>query len=460
MKHIYNILTVVIVTLLVTSCGEEALEVPLANDIGEENFFRRASEAEAAIIGAYDALQPDSYYGFDYYVFGDVRADNSFAGGDNSNNFAIDNFNLRPTNDVVTRFFRQVYRAIARANAAIEGITAMDENLFETGQQNGFIGEALFLRALHYYNLVQLYGGVPLVTKVTRTLDPEAISVSRDTEEAVYGRIVEDLRQAIMFLENVNQEPGRATVAAAELLLAKVELIRGNRDEVLRLTANTMGRGFSLVSNFDSLFDQQNDINSEVLFAIQYSGEQEGNVFPELILPTPEAAFDFIKFNTPTPSSDAAFEAGDLRKASTIAERNGTLFVFKWRNGSAFASADNSIVLRYADVILTRAEALNLDGSTTEAITLLNQIRSRAGLANYSGPVTTQAVDNAILNERRVEFMFEGQRWSDLKRKGFETTRQAILAAKNINIQEFQLLLPIPQGELDRNDNLMPNPGY
>lgn len=460
MKYIHNIITLITVVLSVFSCSEASLEVPLANDIGEDNFFRRASEAEAAVTGAYDALQPDSYYGFDYYVLGDVRADNSFAGGDNPNNFAIDNFTLRPTNDVVTRFFRQVYRAIARTNAAIEGISQMDDNLFEDGRKDALIGEALFLRALHYYNLVQFYGGVPLVVNVTRTLDPEAISVSRDTEEAVYQRIVDDLRQAIAFLEGETQEQGRANIGAAELLLAKVELIRGNRDEVLRLTSNTMGRGFALLSNFDSLFDQQNDANSEVLFAIQYSGEQEGNVFPELILPTPEASFDFIKFNTPTPSSDAAFEAGDIRKASTIADRNGTLFVFKWRNGNAFNSSDNSIVLRYADVLLTRAEALNLDNDTTGAVILLNQIRNRAGLPDYNGALTVAAVDAAILNERRVEFMFEGQRWSDLKRKGFETTRQAILAAKNIAIQEFQLVLPIPQGELDRNDNLMPNPGY
>ncbi len=460
MKNRYYILTLVLSAFLVVACGEDALEVPLANDIGEENFFRRASEAEAAVVGAYDALQPDSYYGFDYYVFGDVRADNSFAGGDNSNNFAIDNFTLRPTNDVVTRFFRQIYTAIGRTNAAIEGISQMDADLFEDGRQDALLGEALFLRALHYYNLVQFYGGVPIVINVTRTLDPSTISVARDTEAAVYERIVEDLRQSITFLDGEQQEQGRANVGAAELLLAKVELIRGNHDEVLRLTANTMARGFALVSNFDSLFDQQNATNSEVLFDVQYSGEQEGNVFPELILPTPEASFDFIKFNTPTPSSDAAFEAGDLRKASSIAARNGTLFVFKWRNGNAFNSADNSIVLRYADVLLTRAEALNLEGNSTAAVNLLNQIRTRAGLANYNGPMDIPTIDTALLNERRVEFMFEGQRWSDLKRKGFETTRQALLAAKNINIQEFQLVLPIPQGELDRNDNLMPNPGY
>lgn len=447
-------------TTLLFSCSEESLEVPVRNDLATENFFATQADANAAVIGAYDALQPDSYYGFDYYVFGDVRSDNSFAGGDNPNNFAIDNYTLRPTNEVTTRFFRQVYRAIGRTNAAIDGITAMDETVFEEGIQDLLLGEAHFLRALNYFNLVQFYGGVPIVTQATTSLEPADIQIPRNTEDQVIAQIIEDLQLAIGFLDGQNPDQGRANVGTAEALLAKVQLAEGNLTDVLGLTESTMSRGFSLVSNFDDLFNQQNNNNSEILFAIQYAGAQEGNVFPELILPTPEASFDFIKFNTPTPNSEMQFEDNDLRKASSLVERNGILFVFKWRNGNAFNSADNSVVLRYADVLLMRAEALNLTGDNEGAVQLLNQIRSRAGLADYNGPMTTPAIDEAIFTERRVEFMFEGQRLFDLKRRGFETTRQAIQAAKNVDIQEFQLLFPIPQGELDRNPQLVQNPGY
>lgn len=445
---------------LIMACSEDSLEVPVRNDIATENFFVTEDDANAAVIGTYDALQPDSYYGFDYYVFGDVRSDNSFAGGDNPNNFAIDNYTLRPTNEVTTRFFRQVYRAIGRANAAIDGIANMDESVFQEGRQNELLGEALFLRALNYFNLVQFYGGVPIVTQATTSLEADQIFIPRNTEAEVYEQIINDLRQSIEFLDSQNPEQGRANVGAAETLLAKVQLTLGNFTEVINLTNNTMSRGFSLVSNFDSLFDQQNNDNSEILFAIQYAGAQEGNVFPELILPTPEASFDFIKFNTPTPNSEMAFENNDLRMASSLVERNGILFVFKWRNGNAFNSADNSVVLRYADVLLMRAEALNQMQDSDGAVSLLNEIRNRAGLSNYNGAMTTQAINEAILNERRVEFMFEGQRLFDLKRLGFEATRQAIMQSKNIEIQEFQLLLPIPQGELDRNPQLIQNPGY
>ncbi|WP_299682843.1 RagB/SusD family nutrient uptake outer membrane protein [uncultured Dokdonia sp.] len=447
-------------TFFVLACSEDSLKVPVRNDIATENFFLTEEDANAAVIGAYDALQPDSYYGFDYYVLGDVRADNSFAGGDNPNNFSIDNYTLRPTNEVTTRFFRQVYRAIGRANAAIDGITSMDESVFQEGRQNELLGESLFLRALNYFNLVQFYGGVPIVTEATTSLEADQIFIPRNTETEVYEQIINDLRQSIDFLDNQNLEQGRANIGAAETLLAKVQLSLGNFTEVINITNNTMSRGFSLVSDFDTLFDQQNNDNSEVLFAIQYAGAQEGNVFPELILPTPEASFDFIKFNTPTPNSEMAFENNDVRKASSLVERNGILFVFKWRNGNAFNSADNSIVLRYADVLLMRAEALNQMQDNNGAVNLLNEVRNRAGLSNYNGTMTTQAINEAILNERRVEFMFEGQRLFDLKRQGFEATRQAIIQSKNIEIQEFQLLLPIPQGELDRNPELTQNPGY
>lgn len=336
----------------------------------------------------------------------------------------------------------------------------MDNGLFDDGRKDALLGEAYFLRGLHYFNLVQLFGGVPLVINETLSLDPDAIEVPRSAENQIYQQIISDLQNAISLLEGKNQEAGRATVGAAEGLLAKVQLTLGNNQAVISLTSSVMERGFSLLPDFETLFDQQNKNNSEVLFAVQYNGGQEGNVFPELILPVPEASFEFIKFNTPTPNSEQLFEDGDLRKASSLVNRDAILYVFKWREGAAFNSSDYSIVLRYADVLLMRAEALNLNGSTGEAIMLLNQIRNRAGLSDYAGATSPSAVDQAILNERRLELMFEGQRWFDIKRKGFETARQAIQTAKGIDIQSFQLLFPIPQVEIDINERLEQNPGY
>ncbi|MGB5818713.1 MAG: RagB/SusD family nutrient uptake outer membrane protein [Saonia sp.] len=455
-----NYLLYIAVIVLLFSCSEDFLEFTPPNDIATTNFWATQNDAEAGVVGCYDALQPDSYYGFDYFVLGDVRSDNSFAGGDNSNNFAIDNFNLRPTNEITTRFWRQLYTAIGRTNIAIDRITPMDNGLFEDGRKDALLGEVHFLRGLHYFNLVRLFGGVPLVVNETLSLDPDEIQVPRSSENQIYQQVIADLQNAITLLGGKDQEAGRATVGAAEGLLAKVQLTLGNNQAVLSLTSSVMQRGFSLLPSFESLFDQQNKTNNEVLFAVQYNGGQEGNVFPELILPVPEASFEFIKFNTPTPNSEQLFEDDDLRKASSLVNRNDILYVFKWREGAAFNSSDYSIVLRYADVLLMRAEALNLSGNTGEAIVLLNQIRNRAGLPDYAGPTSQAAIDTAILQERRLELMFEGQRWFDLKRKGLATAQQAIQTAKGISIQSFQLLFPVPQGEIDRNERLEQNTGY
>ncbi|MHA7060148.1 RagB/SusD family nutrient uptake outer membrane protein [Aquimarina sp. M1] len=459
MKSTYYIISLLLI-FTVFSCSEDFLELAPESELSSGNFWSIQADAEAGVIGCYDALQPDAYFGFDYYVFGDVRSDNCFAGGDNPNNFGIDNFNIRPTNQIVTRFWNQVYVAIGRTNIAIDRITEMEDALFETGRKEALLGEAHFLRGLHYFYLVQLYGGVPIVVNETVSLEAADIKVPRDTENQVYGQVISDLETAINLLEGKDQDTGRATVGAAESLLAKVQLTVGNYNEVILLTDSVLTRGYTLLSNYDALFNQENKNNNEVIFAVQYNGAAEGNVFPELVLPTPEASFDFIKFNTPTPNSQQQFEIGDQREPSSLVERNGTRYLFKWRNGSAFNSADHNVILRYADLLLIRAEALNLTGNTDEAISILNQIRNRAGLGDYSGEVSQPAVDSAILNERRVELMFEGHRWFDLKRKGFDVAKNAISNAKGIDISSSELVLPIPQLEIDRNELLEQNPGY
>lgn len=460
MKNSIYISLFLITAFFVVSCTDDFLDVPPETDISAENFWQTQFDAIAGLTGCYDSFQPDSYYGFDMYVMGDVRSDNCFAGGDNPNNLGIDNFTIRTTNEVVTRLFKQLYRAIGRTNIAINRIEQMENSLFTDGRKEALLGEAHFLRALHYFNLVRLYGGVPIVVKETTSLAPEEIFIPRNSEAEVYTQIIADLEVSVGFLEGKQQEVGRATVGAAESLLAKVYLTRRDYDQVVMITNSVLGRGYSLLSDFDALFNQENKNNAEVIFAVQYDGGQEGNVFPELVLPTPEASFDFIKFNTPTPNSAQQFESGDEREASSYVERNGTRYLFKWRNGTAFNSADHNIVMRYADVLLMRAEALNQTGDTAEAIALLNRIRDRAGLGNYNGEQSLEAVDKAIFQERRVELMYEGHRWFDLKRKGYETARDAIQMAKGIDIAEFELLLPIPQEERDKNELLTQNPGY
>ncbi|MEM7548835.1 MAG: RagB/SusD family nutrient uptake outer membrane protein [Bacteroidota bacterium] len=452
MKYLVKITFIILVAGFLNSC-DDFLEIAPVTEISSANFFQTQEDAEAAIVGCFDALQPDSYYGFDIYIYGDVRSDNCFAGGDNLNNFAIDNFTERATNENITRTWRQIYLGIGRANTVIGRVGAMDPSVFDEGIQDRILGEAYFLRGLHYFNLVRLWGSVPLVLSETTSLDEDVINVGLTPEEDIYAQILLDFEMAQQLLPAALL-PGRLSKGSAEAYLASTELTLGNFDEVERWTAQVMTRGFQLLPNFEDLFNQQNENNSEVIFSVQYTGGAEGNVFPELVLPVPEASFEFLKFNTPTPNSIAAFEAGDVRQATSFTERDGTLFIFKWRNGEAFASPDDNIIMRYADVLLMRAEALNQLNRTSEAIDLLNQIRNRAQLPDYSGPEDVTDVDEAIFNERRVELMYEGQRWFDLRRRGFQVAAAAILEAKGITITEAQLDFPIPQEEIDRNPNL------
>lgn len=453
MKNITNKICYLIIIGLSLSCND-FLELSPVTEISSANFWQTQDDAEAGIIGCYDALQPDSYYGFDMYTYGDVRSDNSFAGGDNPNNFAIDNFTENSTNANITRTWRQLYFAIGRTNIVLNRVAGMDANLFDEGRKDQILGEAHFLRALHYFNLVRLWGSVPLVLTETTSLDEGNIKVSKADVDVIYNQIIDDFELAQELLPVQAPVGGRLSKGAAEAFLAKVALTRSNYDDVITWTEAVMERGYQLLETYDHLFDQEHKNNSETIFSVQYIGAAEGNVFPELVLPTPEASFEFIKFNTPTPNSIAQFETSDVRAATSFVERGGTNYLFKWRNGEAFASADHNVIMRYADVLLMRAEALNQENRTAEAIALLDQIRDRAGLAPYEGAQSIQAVDAAIFQERRVELMYEGHRWFDLKRKGFQVASDAISTAKGITFTEGQMQFPIPQEEIDRNNNL------
>ena len=466
LMNFIKIYILLILTIVTAGCSDDFLDIPPETLISGENFWRTEKDAVSAVTGCYDILQPDSYFGFDRFVLGDVRSDNCFAGGDNADNFAIDNFTIRPTNGVITRHFKQVYRGIARVNTAITRIGLMEASLFSDGRKEALLGEVHFLRALHYFDLVRLFGAVPLVLEETTVIDPEVNAVPRNPEEQIYNQIIEDLNTAILNLEEVyesaNEVPvGRVSAGAARGLLAKVHLTLKQYDQVIQVSQPLLTAGYRLLSDFESLFNQENKNNPEVLFAVRYNGGEEGNVFPELVLPTPEAQFDFLKFNTPTPNSIEKFIGEDTRAATSFVNRNGNNYVFKWRNGTAFNSSDYNVVLRYADVLLMRAEALNLSGQTGDAIELLNQIRNRAGLADYNGGTDQSSVDGAIFEERRIELMYEGQRWFDLKRRGYDFAQTTINIAKpDVSFAEFEMLLPLPQEELDKNPLLTQNPGY
>ncbi|MFK7949588.1 MAG: RagB/SusD family nutrient uptake outer membrane protein [Saprospiraceae bacterium] len=469
----YIILIIAIAAM--TSCTNFLDREPIS-DLAEENFFKTGADAESALIAAYDALQSE-YYIFDRFTNGDVIADNCYAGGDNPNNFQLDEFTVTPTNVNVERDWAYLYEGISRANAVLDNVGDIESPDLTVARRTEILAEASFLRAYHYFQLTNLWGEVPLVLNKVSSTAPEVVFQSKVSEEAIYDAIISDLIFAEANLPlNHTQRQQRATKGAANAMLAKAYTHQPNPnwEKVKEHTQAVINSGvYQLVSNYDDLWNETNENTTESIFEVQFvGGTNEANWGPQLWLPPSLTNDDWRKFNTPSVNLLTAFDdENDVtrRNASIKMESglpwqdadypSGTIpFPFKQRAANGWSSPNNYILLRLADVMLLLAEAENELGNTAAAATALNEIRNRVNLPNTT--ITAQdELRNAIYKERRLELAFEGHRWFDLKRTG---TALDIMNAlnRNYNVQEYQLLWPIPQAELDRNPNLTQNTGY
>lgn len=480
-----------LLTVSLSSCNKFTDLTPIS-EATNENAYTTLKEAEAALTGAYDALQQE-YYVWDNVIFSDVISDNYYAGGDNPEIFAVDKLQIVPTNGRLFTNWGQIYGGIARANTVLEKVPDIeDPKLDENGRREQILGEAYFLRAFHYFNLVKLFGGVPLILTPVEASKSEEYIIPRATEAEVYDQIIADLQAAVMALpDNFSDESSvnkaRATKGAANALLAKVYAQRVDRDynQVLTFCEAVINSAanYRLLDNFAELFDGAHYNNAESIMEVQYTGAPEGNFGPQMLLPPSLSGDTWRKFITPSHDLVDAFdsESDIVRKNSSILfeqvdwldefwgnqSDSEVPFAYKWKSASGWASSNRQYVLRLGDIILLKAEALNELGRTAEARETLNQIRQRAKIG-LSSANTQETLRVAILKERRLELCQEAQRWDDLKRADLAVevmnrlnevdlrTNQPV----NYNMSAQKLLLPIPQQELDRNTQLVQNPGY
>lgn len=469
----YILLIIAIVT--VTSCTNFLDREPIS-DLAEENFFKTGADAESALVAAYDALQSE-YYIFDRFTNGDVISDNCYAGGDNPNNFQLDEFTVTPTNANIERDWSYLYEAISRANSVLDNVGNIESPDLTTERRTEILAEASFLRAYHYFQLTNLWGEVPLVLNKVSSTAPEVVFQSKVSIEAIYESIINDLIFAEANLPlTFPQQQQRATKGAANAMLAKAYAHQPNSnwEKVKEHAQAVINSGaYQLVSNYDDLWTNSNENTSESILEIQFvGGTNEANWGPQLWLPPSLTNDDWRKFNTPSKSLLTAFDDENdvVRKNASIKMESGlpwqdadypsgTIpFPFKQRSANGWSSANNYILLRLADVILLLAEAENELGNIAAATTALNQVRSRVNLPNTTATSQTD-LRMAIQNERRLELAFEGHRWFDLKRTGMAISTMNALN-RDYNVQEHELLLPIPQSELDRNPSLIQNTGY
>ena len=476
--------------MLLASCKKFVDLTPIS-EATSATAYSTAQEAEAALIGVYDSFQQE-YYIWDNINFSDMISDNYYAGGDNPELFAIDKLEIVPTNSRLFANWTQIYTAIAKANVVLQKVPEVaDPALDNNNRREQILGEAAFLRAYHYYQLVNLWGGVPLITAPVASTAPADIQIPKSTEVQVYDQIVADLQFALERLPaaygSADIDKARATKGAANALLAKVYAQRPDRDytkvlEYCDAVINSPAH-YELLGNFADLFDGNHYNNSESILEVQFTGGAEANWGPQMVLPPSLSGDTWRKFVTPSKDLMAAFEAeGDeVRKNASVLFENapwideywsmtvgGSVpFAYKWKSANGWASTNRQYLLRLGDIVLLKAEALNELNRPGDARDEVNNIRRRAHV-DETGSTDKEELRNIILNERRLELAQEGQRWADLKRSGKAVEIMNALneidlrtnSRVNYNATQTDLILPMPQQELNRNPRLEQNPGY
>ncbi len=480
-----SIITTLLAFLLVTSCTDVIDRTP-QGEYTLENFFQTEEQAVQAVNSVYNQLRQWETHVFSFIGMTDIVSDDSDKGSFTSDGFfleEVDRFTYTPTNVAPSSVWSGYFRGIFRANLAIDGIAdvpEMDEDLRER-----LIAEARFLRGYYYFNLVRWFGGVPLLLEPF----PTDFEIPRASLEEVYAQIETDLQMAADILPDSygGVDVGRATSGAAKGLLAKVALTRMNYQMAADLALEVINSGeYALYPTFSGIFTADGENSSESLFEVQAAAFEiggGGSQYNEVqgVRGTPNLGWGF---NRPSDNLVAAFERGDPRREATILYVGEIL-----PDGSGIVEGDPNIegerfnqkayvtdhpggngngpgnirVLRYADILLIAAEALNELGRQDEALMYLNMVRARArGNANVLPDVTTtdqEELRNAIWHERRVELALEQHRWFDLVRTN--RSYEVMNPLRPNFTRNKNELFPIPQTEIDLSEGaLEQNPGY
>jgi starch-binding outer membrane protein, SusD/RagB family len=493
-----------------TSC-DRFIEPNPSDVLTSENFYKTSSDAVAGVNSIYEGLKWSYWLGFWYAS--DIATDDIIAAPRfGSDGHRMSDYIFNASEGTISGIWSGFYWALNRANTVLDRVPPIT---MDPALRTRLLGEAHFARALCYFNLVRWFGDVPLLEHEVKSLD--GLRVSRSPATDVYALIVSDLQEAITALppSYSGADVGRVTSGAAQALLAKVYLTQQDWTNAAQLAGQVIGSGrYALLPNYKDIFKIATEIiNSESIFEINYDGLLDpgaGSVHTLFSLPSSFPGGDAYGLMTVTPSLAALFDSADTRgeggtfvtsgpyvdaRGDTV--RKGPYVdalgdTVTWADppknlGPAFlkyldqtnyqnmhtrawvAQSNNWIVLRYADVLLMYAEAVNEGATPTagSAEAALNLVRRRAGIPTVSG-LSQAAFRDSVWLERGREFVFEGQRWFDLSRWG---TLDAAIRAKTTELQTIypgettvhgvpSNLLPIPQSERDINPNLTQNPGW
>ena len=447
-----------------TSCGDSFFDLEPASSVTIDKVYKTASDYNVAVIGCYAKLQSQVNF---YTECCEYRSDNLSLGAPTAgtqDRYDIDHFTEKPSNGILSSYWANFNNNVYRCNLLLDQIDGAN---FAENLKKQYKGEAMFIRALNYFNMYRIWGGVPATKHVVSAA--EALKVARYSDEQMFDLIAGDLKEIVdnNYLPETysSADMGRATSGAAKALLGKVYLTFHKWTEAKDILSQLIGK-YQLVSPIAQVFNVDNKNNNEIIFAVHFNKEIEGEGHSYWYNLT-NASDD----TNQTSSLLNTFPTGDARKdliTYVQVEKNVRLMnKFYDTKSPTFKTVGNDqILLRYADVLLMYAAALNeiqYDASEGSlALKYLNAVRQRAGISNLTVKQlpTQEKFRKGILVERQREFPYEGQRWFDLVRMGFA---KSVMAENGVEIKDYQLLFPIPQQEIEKVGDksiLWQNPGY
>lgn len=505
MKKILSI--IFIVTL--SSCSKGFLDRHSLVDLAQNSFWQTEKDAYLGINGVYDVLQDRVLYsgnlngtaGFTQYDgFGDNAYNNyKFEG---PGNFMVANIN--PSDGMFSQLWVSLYKGVARANVAIENIPKIPASGITDASRKVLLGQALFLRSLFYMSLAMYFQDVPLITKVQTLNDA---FVPKNTYQEVSAQVMADLTQAITLLPNSypTAQYGYATKGAALGLLARFHLYNKNFQGVLDATTPLLTMGYGLHPNYSQLFTEAGEFSNEIVFPVRFNQDvsNNGELFSGTFAAAPKVDQQpmknlvndyYCKDGKPITSSPLYNAANpkanrDPRLSASVYFKNDTFLldvakVFTGntatgygqrkyiRNNNSSASGvavfspggQDYYLIRYADILLMRAEAMVELNQLSTVYPLVNQVRARVGMPSVESVegagLTQTALRNVVRHERRIELAFEGLRYYDLKRWGEVSNAYQRAIADNVAgyTPVYQAgkaeVFPIPQSELNVNSSL------
>lgn len=472
----------------ISACEDAVTELTPQSTLTEANFYKTADDMDRAVIGIYSRYQsrmPRDWALLEMPTGQLHMSSYRHIGGLE----AVDNIDFQPQNDIFRNFWQTTYNGIFRANAVLAHLN--DPQDYTGSEREQLEGEAKFMRALFYFDLVRAFGGVPKVTNLL-TVD-ESKSTPRATEEEIYALIVSDLTEAIERLPQPDQiATGRASQAAAVALLGKVYIYLQDWQNALTYLNKVSEYPYALEPQFADIWKLGNEDNEEVIFAMKYLEGTNGHLLSSDFIPyfgVEGISASGLETADLSWSLHKKFENADTRKAATITEywrAPGSTEAPSWRpyiskfavpHSGRTSSGLDLPVLRLADIILLKAEALYHLNQPDAALEELNRIRERAfGDASHNYVLddisTSELFYDKLLLERELELALENQRWFDLARTGrLEELSQVELAYNDatqtaqvvqLNIQPHHRYFPIPQHEIDQSNPgvLKQNDGY